>query len=92
MSGLSQARKVPDRRLKREAPSRVAPKRDEKINKEKELERAKCATKIQAVGRGYMARFAFKSMLTLEQTKKKFFAVQIQALARGYLVRLKRRN
>ena len=89
MSGLSQARKVPDRRLKRQMPGRSAPKPEVGFSKEKTLEREKSATRIQAIGRGYNARFAFKSMLILEQTKKKFFAVQIQALARGYLARVK---
>lgn len=90
MSGLSQARKVPDRRLKRQLPSSRNPDGDEKINSEKQVERVESATKIQALGRGYSVRFAYQSRLILENTKKKFFAIQIQAVARGYIVRSRR--
>ena len=95
MSELSQARKVPDRRLKRGTPNRGAPKRDEepkreeKLSKEQQLERAQHATKIQAVARRYIARFAYQSRLVMERSKKKFFAIQIQAVARGYIARSK---
>eukprot|EP00797_Seminavis_robusta_P007512 Sro1515_g279030.2 (140) ;mRNA; r:16644-17063 len=83
ISGLSMARRVPDRRgraTKRSKPSSRPVDHDA---------RAKSAIKIQALGRGYSARFAFKSTLIMEQTKKRFFAIQIQALARGYMVRSK---
>lgn len=69
MSGLSKARRVPDRRRK-----------DDSV------------VKIQAVARRYIQRFAFKSLLTMEQTKRKFFAIQLQALARGWLARSKLSN
>lgn len=84
ISGLSQARKVPDRRLKGEQKGLRS-----KRNAERQVARARSATMIQALGRGYIKRFAFKSRLIMEQTKKKFFAIQIQALARGFLVRIR---
>lgn len=90
MSGLSQARKLPDRRLKRQLPGFHNPDRDKKMIPEKQGERVESATKIQALGRGYIARFAYQSRLILEKTKKKFFAIQVQALARGYIVRSRR--
>ena len=80
MSGLSQARKVPDRRRLPGMRSTRGKKGSAKTNS---------AIKIQAVARAYIQRFAFKSRLLVEQSKKKFFAIQIQAVARGFLARRK---
>jgi len=89
MSGLSQARKVPDRRQKlaRKAPARGA--REHPRNHGREDAKTKGAVKIQSIARGYIQRFAFKSRLAMEQTKKRFFAIQIQAAMRGFIVRSK---
>lgn len=70
MSNLSVARRVPDRRKKRE----------EKENN---------SVKIQAVARGYIQRMLYRSMLAMENTKQKYFAITIQAQIRGHLQRSK---
>ena len=83
MSGLSQARKVPDRRR--------LPGLDATRGKtgRRDSPKTKSAIIIQSLARGYIQRFAYRSKLIMEQSKNKFFAIQIQAIARGYLTRKK---
>ena len=107
LSGLSQARQIPNRRSKDENKGRSKPKpanersprRREKPtagppkssknhrNNEKFKQEITKIIKIQAFARGYIQRFAYQSQLTMEKTKKRFFAIQIQAFVRGCLQR-----
>ena len=82
MSGLSQARKVPDRR-RFPRPGGGRNLNDQSSKTAKTI----AATKIQAMARGYIQRFAYQSWLIMEESKKKFFAIQIQAIVRGHLAR-----
>lgn len=83
MSGLSQARKVPDRRR---LPGLGATRGK---TGRRDNPKTKSAIRIQSFARGYIQRFAYRSQLIMEQSKNKFFALQIQAIARGYLMRKK---
>ena len=107
LSGLSQARKIPDRRKKengrgglRSMPrssngvEKRQPRDLEKLKQKNDVYRKELPriVKLQAFARGYIVRFAYQSRLTMEKTKRRFFAIQLQAFLRGFLQRQRYRK